>query len=81
MTTIKNKKILNIVLIFSVLALSAAYFIQYVMGHQPCNLCLVERIPYFVPSFNISNFYIVFFSYFYIIFYFWCYRIFLSFWY
>ena len=54
MTTIKNKKILNIVLIFSVLALSAAYFIQYVMGHKPCNLCLVERIPYFGSTILIS---------------------------
>ena len=24
----------------------SAYFIQYVLGHQPCNLCLIERIPY-----------------------------------
>ena len=31
---------------FSIFAILAAYFIQYVMGHQPCNLCLIERIPY-----------------------------------
>ena len=31
---------------FSFFALTAAYFIQYVLGHQPCNLCLIERIPY-----------------------------------
>jgi disulfide bond formation protein DsbB len=33
-------------LLFSIFALLAAYFTQYVLGHQPCNLCLIERIPY-----------------------------------
>ena len=46
MSQIKNKNILNIILVFSILALIAAYFIQYILGHQPCNLCLIERIPY-----------------------------------
>ena len=46
MSQIKNKNILNIILVFSILALLAAYFIQYILGHQPCNLCLIERIPY-----------------------------------
>ena len=41
-----NKHILNGVLIFSILSLSIAYFIQYVLDHKPCNLCLIERIPY-----------------------------------
>ena len=31
----------------SVLALVSAYFIQYVLGYEPCNLCLIARIPYF----------------------------------
>ena len=31
---------------FSIFALLSAYFIQYILGHQPCNLCLIERIPY-----------------------------------
>ena len=46
MSLIKNKLILNYILLFSIFALSSAYFIQYVLGHQPCNLCLIERIPY-----------------------------------
>jgi disulfide bond formation protein DsbB len=46
MSQVKNKIILNLILIFSIFALLAAYFIQYVLGHQPCNLCLIERIPY-----------------------------------
>ena len=47
MSKIKNKTILNLILLFSIFALIAAYFIQYVLKHQPCNLCLIERIPYF----------------------------------
>jgi len=46
MLKIKNKTILNLILLFSVFALIAAYFIQYILKHQPCNLCLIERIPY-----------------------------------
>ncbi|MDA7758591.1 disulfide bond formation protein B, partial [Candidatus Pelagibacter sp.] len=26
--------------------LVSAFFIEYVLGHQPCNLCILERIPY-----------------------------------
>ena len=37
---------LNLVLIFSLIAIISAYFIEYVLGYQPCNLCLIERIPY-----------------------------------
>ena len=46
MSQIKNKIILNLILLFSIFAITAAYFIQYVLGHQPCNLCLIERMPY-----------------------------------
>ena len=46
MSTFKNQKLLTLILIFSIFALIAAYFIEYVLGHQPCNLCLIERIPY-----------------------------------
>ena len=24
----------------------SAFFIEFVLGHQPCNLCLMQRIPY-----------------------------------
>ena len=46
MPLIKNRIILNLILAFSIFALFAAYFIQYVLKYQPCNLCLIERIPY-----------------------------------
>ena len=45
---VKNNKNLLIKLIFliSIIALVSAFFIEYVLGHQPCNLCILERIPY-----------------------------------
>ena len=43
---IQQKTTLHLILLFSIFALSAAYFIEYILGHQPCNLCLIERIPY-----------------------------------
>jgi len=46
MSQIKNKSLFNLILLFSIFALFTAYFIQYVLGHLPCNLCLIERIPY-----------------------------------
>ena len=44
----ENSKNLLIKLIFliSVVALASAFFIEYKLGHQPCNLCILERIPY-----------------------------------
>ena len=44
----KNSKNLLIKLIFliSIVALVSAFFIEYKLGHQPCNLCILERIPY-----------------------------------
>jgi len=46
MFQVKNRILLKFVLVFSIFAILAAYFIQYVLGHQPCNLCLIERVPY-----------------------------------
>ena len=45
---VENNKNLLIKLIFliSIIALVSAFFIEYVLGHQPCNLCILERIPY-----------------------------------
>jgi len=54
MSEIKNKTIFNLILLFSIFALVAAYFIQYVLKHQPCNLCLIERIPYIFSIIVIS---------------------------
>ena len=37
---------LKIIFSVSLISLISAYFIEYVLGHMPCNLCLIERIPY-----------------------------------
>ena len=54
-----NKLLLNGILIFSILSLSIAYFIQYVLGHIPCNLCIIERIPYIAAIILISLIFII----------------------
>ena len=42
-----NKKIvLNSLIVLSFVALSFAYFVEFILGHEPCNLCKIERIPY-----------------------------------
>ena len=46
MSEMKHKTLLNLILLLSIFALITAYFIQYVLDHKPCNLCLIERIPY-----------------------------------
>ena len=43
----KNKTTLNIILFLSIFILSIAYFIEYILEYKPCNLCLIERFPYF----------------------------------
>ena len=54
-----KKKILNFVLFFSLLTLSIAYFIEHILDHQPCNLCLLERIPYISAVILISLIFII----------------------
>ena len=47
---VENNKNLVIKLIFlvSIIALVSAFFIEYILGHQPCNLCILERFPYLI---------------------------------
>ncbi len=37
---------LKIIFFFSLISISSALFIEYILGHQPCNLCLIQRVPY-----------------------------------
>ena len=37
---------LKIIFFISLISLISAFFIEYVLGYQPCNLCLIQRIPY-----------------------------------
>jgi len=42
-----NKTItFKLIFLISIIALTLAFFIEHVLGHQPCNLCILERIPY-----------------------------------
>ena len=46
MFNLEKKNFFIITFLVSLFVLISAYFIEYVLGHQPCNLCLIERIPY-----------------------------------
>ena len=46
MYNLKIKTYLQITFLISLISIFSAYFIEYILGHQPCNLCLIERIPY-----------------------------------
>jgi len=37
---------LKIIFLISLISILSALFIEHVLGHQPCNLCLMQRIPY-----------------------------------
>ena len=43
-----KKNLFTGIFLISFIALVSAYFIEYILGHQPCNLCVYERIPYFL---------------------------------
>ena len=43
-----NNIVLVIILSFISLAIISALLIQHWLGHEPCKLCLYERIPYFL---------------------------------
>ena len=46
MPNYKIDNYLKIILFISVFSIISAFFIEYILGHQPCNLCLIQRIPY-----------------------------------
>ncbi len=46
MNLFKYKIILNFLLVFSVFSILFAFYVEYVLGHKPCNLCLLQRLPY-----------------------------------
>ena len=53
MFNLKLEFYLKLIFIISFVAIISAYFIEYALGHQPCNLCLIERIPYGLSLFLI----------------------------
>ena len=50
---------LNFIFLLCLISIISAYFIEYVLGHQPCNLCLIERVPYGLGLFLIILNYIL----------------------
>ena len=59
MFKLKVEFYLKTIFLFSVIALSTAFFIEYILGHQPCNLCILERIPYGLSLVLISTIFIL----------------------
>ena len=53
MTPIKYKLQINLILIFSILSILFAFYVEYILGHKPCNLCLLQRLPYILIIFLI----------------------------
>jgi|TARA_B100001093_G_scaffold298820_1_gene284934 disulfide bond formation protein DsbB len=46
MVQISKTITIKLIFIISVVALASAFFIEHILDHQPCNLCILERIPY-----------------------------------
>ena len=46
MYNLKINTYLKAIFLISLISIISAFFIEYVLGHKPCNLCLIERIPY-----------------------------------
>ena len=53
MHSFKIETYLKLVFLISLISIISAYSIEYILGHQPCNLCLIERIPYGLSMFLI----------------------------
>ena len=60
MLNLKINTYLNIIFFISFISIISAFFIEYILGHKPCNLCLIERIPYVLSMILIIvNFFLV----------------------
>ena len=46
MLNLNKNNFFRLTFLICLFALISAYYIEYILGHQPCNLCLIERIPY-----------------------------------
>ncbi len=55
MLDLKIDTYFKIVFAISLISIISAYFIEYILGHQPCNLCLIERIPYGISIILITS--------------------------
>ena len=46
MVEISKNLLIKLIFLISIIALTSAFFIEHILGHQPCNLCIIERVPY-----------------------------------
>ena len=46
MFSLKTNTCFKIIFFISFISIISAFYIEIVLGHQPCNLCLIQRIPY-----------------------------------
>ena len=53
MNQLKYKLQINLILIFSIFSILFAFYVEYILGHKPCNLCLFQRLPYILIIFLI----------------------------
>ena len=53
MHNLKINNYLKVILLVSLISIISAFFIEYVLGYQPCNLCLIQRVPYILSIFLI----------------------------
>ena len=59
MLNLKIENYFKLVLSISLISILAAYYIEHILGHKPCNLCLIERIPYGLSIFLVTlNFFL-----------------------
>ena len=56
----KINKFYILIFAISVISLFVALYIEFVLGHKPCTLCIYQRVPYliaiFITFFGISLF-------------------------
>ena len=46
MFNFKIENYFKLIFIVSLITIISALYIEHILGHQPCNLCLLQRIPY-----------------------------------
>jgi len=44
----KNKLYFSGLVVLSTISISFAFFVEYVLGFEPCILCLYQRVPYYL---------------------------------
>ena len=59
MLNLRIKDYLTSIFIVCLISIIIAYFIEFILGYQPCNLCLIERIPYGLSIILISLMFII----------------------